>query len=192
MRRDILPGDIKMKNKQAFTLIELLVVVLIIGILAAVALPQYNKAVKRAQGREVLVAIDALDKALTDYYLENDSYEALVENVGSGGLSLIEAPVTQEQLNIKIPELKYWWFVSVNKKGLNMYSHDFIKGEYSGYFTPREGYEVSLSSSNNDLYLSVHWKGAKIFMKRCVPAKSCSHYFDGIMTQVGTGFVYDI
>ena len=59
-------------NKQAFTLIELLVVVLIIGILAAVALPQYQKAVMRARLAEYRINLDTLAKAATTYNLAND------------------------------------------------------------------------------------------------------------------------
>ena len=57
--------------KQAFTLIELLVVVLIIGILSAVALPQYQKAVMKTRATEAFVALADFQRALDVYILEN-------------------------------------------------------------------------------------------------------------------------
>lgn len=66
--------NLSKRNLSGFTLIELLVVVLIIGILAAIAVPQYTKSVEKSRASQLMVSLDAYVKSQSLYHLANGKY----------------------------------------------------------------------------------------------------------------------
>jgi len=62
-----------MKEK-SFTLVELLIVVMIIGILATLAVPQYQKMVERAEAAEAIQNIGSIMRSVSRYYMEHQDY----------------------------------------------------------------------------------------------------------------------
>ena len=62
------------QNKKGFTLIELMIVIAIIGILAAIAIPQFTKYRARAQGSQALSDLRNVKTDMEGYFAENQQY----------------------------------------------------------------------------------------------------------------------
>ncbi len=161
------PEMFGVRSRKGFTLIELLVVVLIIGILAAVAMPQYNKAVKKAQGTEALVALDTLDKALRSYYLENGTYE------GAGTNSFA----------LTVPSLKHLRFNVGSAGSIEPFSEGTSSFDERVLVQIGSDIRMDIVFPTNNLKVSGVWRRGRSMQATCSVTNrdtrdSCSDYFN--------------
>lgn len=86
------------KAQQGFTLIELMIVVAIIGILAAVAIPQYQDYTVKAKVANALTSIDALKTAVAVCIQENGGDNSSCDTTADGGTTGLPAFTATKEL----------------------------------------------------------------------------------------------
>lgn len=69
---NLIPKTIQNRSRAGFTLVEIMIVVAIIALLAAIAVPGFLRARKRAQATRVLNDLRLIDNALDLYAIENN------------------------------------------------------------------------------------------------------------------------
>ncbi len=138
---------------KGFTLIELLVVVLIIGILAAVALPQFNKAVMKARLVKAVTFVNSAQKALASYVLENGYSEKLFTGSSADaqlGLDLLSSMnCTDDSMNCKDDD--FYYLVELHEEGGYTI---FVSLEGIGW---EDGFEIETDSEGRKSHVCHYW-----------------------------------
>jgi len=129
---------------KGFTLIELLVVVLIIGILSAVALPQYQKAVEKSRAAQAFVLGKHLAQAEELFYLANGRYTDDWDELG-------ETEPVLKDWTVRLDRTV--WDVLVSRKGSTLHYRFFM--QYPNHDTPYAGKYLCVAKESDDKAMSI-------------------------------------
>ena len=117
-----------------FTLIELLVVVLIIGILAAVAVPQYEKVVEKTRAMEAVGLVRSVRQAQELYYMQNSRYASSLDS-----LTLSFPKSLAKNFNWAPEELQYGRF-AISRSAEKYFYVIVASGDFRGVHLPGKIY----------------------------------------------------
>ena len=67
---------LKNNRAKAFTLVDIMIVVAIIGMLAAIAIPNLRKAINTSQANACIINMKQIDNAITQFSAENSKAES--------------------------------------------------------------------------------------------------------------------
>ena len=135
-------GMTSLFNHGAFTLIELLVVVLIIGILAAVAVPQYQKAVWKSRISETLPILKALGNAEQIYRLANGEY-----TLDSTALDIAIGETNGNNTSVQL--LPNWSFKLYEIADQSIYAQSrIVLGMYVYYYLDKNAFHCCFNPSD--------------------------------------------
>ena len=82
-----------MKRQKGFTLIELLIVVAIIGIIAAIAIPNLLNAIDRGKQKRTMADMRSVGTAIESYAVDNNFYPKGMASVTASGVSAHVSPI---------------------------------------------------------------------------------------------------
>jgi type II secretion system protein G len=144
------------KDDAGFTLIELLIVVAIIGLIAAIAIPNLRNAMNKAKQSRTLADIKTIGNALESYAVDNNTYPKSLTDANAQVLG------SYVSLYLKtVPPGDGWsnpWHIDTNSAGtvytITSYGADGVSGTSPG--GPTANFNCDIIFTNNSFY---QWPG---------------------------------